>query len=122
MRATRSSEEGCVYLPDNNRNGSSAFGPSLAAMLTRVTPIEFSRSTTSGRNKPALLVCQKPTGETVELIAKFSASCDEGAVNLAREVVAGCLAGDLGLPIPEPFLVEVSPECLVRLYRCFWRP
>jgi hypothetical protein len=79
-------------------------------MLTRVTPIEFSRSTTSGRNKPALLVCQKPSGETVELIAKFSASCDEGAVNLAREVVAGCLAGDLGLPIPEPFLVEVSPE------------
>jgi hypothetical protein len=26
------------------------------------------------------------------------------------EVVAACLAADLGLPVPEPFLIEVSPQ------------
>lgn len=44
------------------------------------------------------------------MITKISARCDQGAVNLAREVVAACLAGDLGLPIPQPYLVELSPR------------
>jgi len=46
----------------------------------------------------------------VEVVAKFSASCDEGVTNLAREVVAACLAADLSLPIPEPYLLEIKAE------------
>lgn len=79
-------------------------------MLTRVTPVEFTRSVASGRTGPSLLVCEKPDGSTVELIAKFSAGCDEREVNLSREVIGACLAADLGLPVPEPFLIEIPED------------
>jgi hypothetical protein len=46
----------------------------------------------------------------VDLIAKFSAGCDERETNLARELIAACLAADLGLPVPEPLLVEIDDE------------
>lgn len=79
-------------------------------MLARVSPVDFVRATTSGRNQPALLNCERPDGEFIEVIAKFSGFCDEGVTNLVRETVAACLAGDLGLPIPEPVLIEVTDD------------
>jgi hypothetical protein len=82
----------------------------MAGMLERVTSGEFTRSTTSGRTKPAILVCTRADDTTLEVIAKFSASCDEGVTNLAREVIAACLAGDLGLPIPVPVLIEIPND------------
>jgi len=79
-------------------------------MLARVSPVDFVRATTSGRTQPALLNCERPDGEFIEVIAKFSSFCDEGVANLVREVIAACLAGDLGLPIPEPVLIEVTDQ------------
>ena len=79
-------------------------------MLERAFPTEFSRPATSGRNKPAFLVCDTKHGDSVEVVAKFSHPCDEGVTNLAREVIAACLAGDLGLPVPQPFLLDIRPE------------
>lgn len=79
-------------------------------MLDRATPIEFSRTTTSGRTRPAIVVCETATGDQIDIVAKFSASCDQGVVNLAREALAGCLAADLGLPIPKPFLLDIQPD------------
>lgn len=78
-------------------------------MLPRATPIAFDRAMGNGRTKPALLVCETPAGEEVEVVAKFSAYCDQGVTNLAREVIAACLAGDLGLPIPTPYLLDITP-------------
>ena len=79
-------------------------------MLDRATPIEFSRTTTNGRTRPAIVVCETAAGDQIDVVAKFSASCDHGVVNLAREVVAACLAADLGLPIPKPFLLDIQPD------------
>lgn len=56
------------------------------------------------------MTCEADDGSEVEVVAKFSGGCDQGNTNLSREVIAACLAGDLGLPVPEPFLVEASPE------------
>jgi hypothetical protein len=78
-------------------------------MLPRATPIAFDRAMGNGRTKPALLVCETQAGEEVEVVAKFSANCDQGVTNLAREVIAACLAGDLGLPIPTPYLLDITP-------------
>jgi hypothetical protein len=78
-------------------------------MLTRVTATEFTRAASNGRTKPVILVCTGPTGDEVELFAKLSARCEQGAVHLAREAIAACLAGDLGLPVPQPFLVDLPP-------------
>ncbi|WP_371819031.1 HipA family kinase [Roseococcus sp. SDR] len=78
-------------------------------MLTRVTATEFTRAASNGRTKPVMLACAYPTGDEVELFAKISARCEQGAVHLAREAIAACLAGDLGLPVPQPFLVDLPP-------------
>ena len=78
-------------------------------MILRATPIAFDRAMGNGRTKPALLVCETQAGEEVEVVAKFSANCDQGVTNLAREVIAACLAGDLGLPIPTPYLLDITP-------------
>ncbi len=76
-------------------------------MLERVTAQEYVRPSRNGRTRPLLLVCTNAAGDEVELYAKVSARCDEGAVNLAREAIAACLAGDLGLPVLQPYLVEL---------------
>jgi hypothetical protein len=79
-------------------------------MLTRVTAIEHHSLITSGKTRPSRIVCERPDGTTVEVVAKFSAGCEEREAGLAREVIAACLASDLGLPLPEPFLVDVPRE------------
>lgn len=79
-------------------------------MLKRVSPIRFDRPTTQGRTGPFFVTCEADDGSEIEVVAKFSGGCDQGNINLAREVIAAFLAGDLGLPVPEPFLVEASPE------------
>ncbi len=79
-------------------------------MLTRVTAIEHHALITSGKTRPSRIVCERADGTTVEVVAKFSAGCDQREAGLAREVIAACLAADLGLPVPEPFLVEVPSD------------
>ena len=76
-------------------------------MLERVTAQEYVRPSRNGRTRRLLLVCTNAAGDEVKLYAKVSARCDQGAVNLAREAIASCLAGDLGLPVLQPYLVEL---------------
>ena len=76
-------------------------------MLARLTAAEYVRPVSQGRTCPSVVVCERPDGSYVEAVAKFSAHCDQGTANLVREVVAGCLAGVLNLPVPEPFLIDV---------------
>lgn len=78
-------------------------------MLTRVVASEFSRPTSSGRTRPLVLICERRDGSTVEVVAKFTVGCEQGVINLSREAISACLAADLGLPVPEAFLVEI-PE------------
>ncbi len=79
-------------------------------MLARVTAIEHHAMISSGKTQPSRVVCERHDGTTVEVVAKFSAGCEEKETSLAREVIAACLARDLGLPVPEPFLVDVHPS------------
>src|SRR5260370_11758325 len=65
--------------------------------------IEHHALTTSGKTQPQ----ERTDGTVVEVVAKFSAGCEEHDASLAREVIAACLAVDLGFPVPEPFLVDV---------------
>ena len=76
-------------------------------MLGRVTAGEVIREAKSGRTRPVLMLCEADTDGAVEVFCKLSAGCFEGVTNLAREVVAACLATDLNLPVPTPCLVEI---------------
>ncbi|MEN6543550.1 HipA family kinase [Parvibaculum sp.] len=79
-------------------------------MLRRLTPIEFHRFAKVGKTNPAFAICEDEHGATVEVVAKFSGNCERGVTSLSMEVIAACLAADLGLPIPEPYLLNVSQE------------
>ncbi|MCW5297736.1 hypothetical protein DXT88_06055 [Herbaspirillum lusitanum] len=64
----------------------------------------------SGRNIPSLFDCELEDGTSVELVVKCSAKLFEGPKGLAYEAIAAMLAADLGLPVPEPFIVEFESE------------
>lgn len=79
-------------------------------MISRVTADEVVRQADSGRTEPIIVLCGAETDQPLEVYCKLSAGCFEGVVSLAREVVAACLAADLSLPVPTPYLVEIPPE------------
>ena len=77
-------------------------------MIVRLAADEFIRQATSGRTRPILTLCESETDKPLEVFCKVSAGCFEGVTSLAREVLASCLAADLNLPVPQPYLVEIS--------------
>lgn len=79
-------------------------------MLEVVEAVRFDRAMATGKTRPVLLACERPTGEEVEVVAKFSYGCNNSPEALVREAIAGCFAVSLGLPMPEPFLVRVDEE------------
>ena len=76
-------------------------------MISRVTADEVVRQADSGRTRPVIVLCEADSDQPLEVFCKLSAGCFEGVVSLAREVVAACLAVDLNLPVPTPYLVEI---------------
>ncbi|MBX7540862.1 HipA family kinase [Qipengyuania sphaerica] len=79
-------------------------------MLTELEAIQYVRDVGSGRTKPIIVAGEDPHQNVVEVVIKFSSACDLGTNSLAVEVIAACLAGDLGLPIPEPFVVRIPDD------------
>ncbi len=79
-------------------------------MLQRVTAADYVRPVDVGRTCPLIVICERTDGSFVPTVVKFSDCCELKEVHLVREAIASMLAGDLGLPIPEPFLVVVPNE------------
>ncbi len=79
-------------------------------MLPRVTAVRFDKVMGSGRTKPCLLTAAYPDGDEVEVVTKFAAGCDTGLRALMTEALTALLAIDLGLLVPEPFLVRVEAD------------
>jgi hypothetical protein len=77
-------------------------------MLPKVTASRFDRRLGSGRTKPCLIVADTEDREEVELVVKFAAACD--LRGLVCEAMASLLAGDLDLPVPDAFLVEITGD------------
>ena len=84
-------------------------------MIVRLAADEFIRQAKSGRTKPVLMLCEGETDTPLEVFCKVSAGCFEGVTSLAREVLASCLGADLNLPVPKPYLVEISPDLVSAL-------
>lgn len=81
-------------------------------MIERLMPLQFDKLAGSGRTGPAFVTCEDEAGEVVEVVVKLSARCDLGTTSLAIEVLSACLAADLGLPVPQPYLVDMDPDWL----------
>ena len=79
-------------------------------MLTQLEAIQYVGDVGSGRTCPIIIAAEDPDEDVVEVVVKFSSACDLGTNSLAVEVISACLAGDLGLPIPEPFIVRIPRD------------
>ena len=84
-------------------------------MLSQVTAVNYIGKVGNGRTTPVRLEAISDDGEYVELVGKFSGGCERGVTNLAVEAVCAALAADLGLPIPEPFIVEVERDFITHI-------
>ncbi|MFC4861210.1 HipA family kinase [Pseudomonas sp. MAHUQ-62] len=75
-------------------------------MFRKVYAVRLERPAGNGRNKACFLTCMDLSGQQFDVLAKLEALCESGIGTLIREALASFLAVDLGLPIPEPVLVE----------------
>lgn len=89
-------------------------------MIERLTAIQFDRKAGNGRTEPGFVVAEKADGRVIELITKLSAKCDRGATSLAIEMLCACLAGDLGLPIPQPYILDFDDEWIDTITDADW--
>lgn len=80
-------------------------------MLDTVVASRFIKRMEHGRNSPLLLEVERASGDFVEVVTKFDgAECGPGG--LAREAFVAMLATDLGLPVPECFVVDIPSNFL----------
>jgi hypothetical protein len=79
-------------------------------MLDYVTATRFIQRMGNGRTLPSLIECEDEDGATVQVVTKFSGKMFEKEKNLAIEAIAAMLGSDIGLPVPEPFVVVVVED------------
>ncbi|MGI4951928.1 MAG: HipA family kinase [Janthinobacterium lividum] len=80
-------------------------------MLKTIIAERFYRGTVKGRTQPSFFGCQSEDGESIDVVAKFTAGCNRPA-DLAHEVLGSFVAKSLGLPTPRTFIVEVPPALI----------
>jgi len=78
-------------------------------LLPRVTAERFDRQADAGRTRPCLMVGVDDDGNEVEVFVKLSASPEITLRSLVTECVSALLAKDLGLNVPDPYLVRIEP-------------
>jgi len=79
-------------------------------MFKTVLATRFIQRMGNGRTLPCLLECEDDEGNVIEVVVKCSDGCMQKEKNLILEAVAAMLGADLNLPVPEPFLVELSAD------------
>jgi hypothetical protein len=85
-------------------------------MIRRATIVRFDREVTAGRNRPFLAGLETHDGEEVDAFVKITHRCRELREEaLANETISALLAGDLALPVNEPFLVDITPEFIISI-------
>ena len=81
-------------------------------MIRNAQAIRYDGTVSSqfGRNEPLRVVAETDDGEEIEVFLKISARPELGVEGLANELIAAFIAGQLNLPICEPFLVHLSTD------------
>ncbi len=78
--------------------------------MIRLTAVQYKQTFTSGHSCPCLLEAETLEGDRFEVVVKLRESIAGGVDGLARELVASRFATRLGLSVPAPYLVEITPE------------
>jgi hypothetical protein len=73
---------------------------------------QFFGFTESGYSRPARLGCSRADGSMVNVYIKFRGGVEAREFGLVSELVCSLLAREIGLNVPTPFVVNLSPEFL----------
>jgi hypothetical protein len=79
-------------------------------VITRAIATRYDRRAEAGRNNPLRVTVETLDGEEHEVFLKASGAPELSVPGLAAEALAACIAGQLGLPVCRPFLVEILPD------------
>lgn len=77
-------------------------------MIRIAEATEFRGLALTGRNAPLQIAAETDDGELVEVFLKPSGRPELGQEGLANELLAACVAGQIGLPVCEPILVKIT--------------
>jgi len=72
--------------------------------------VRYDGKVEQGRTSPLRVHVETEQGEFVDLILKATVAPHLGVEGLMNEMLGSLLAGDLDLPTPQPFFVELSPD------------
>jgi hypothetical protein len=73
---------------------------------------QFYAFTQNGYSRPARLGCARADGSKVDVYVKFRGGVEAREFGLVAELLCSLLASELGLNVPAPFIVHLSPEFL----------
>ena len=86
------------------------FSLTMPISLPSLTATRWITFKGSGRTQPALIGCDLPGVGEVECVAKLGGHRESAPHQPVCELVAALLAVDLGLPMADPLLVEITPD------------
>lgn len=72
----------------------------------------FFAFTQNGYSRPARLGCSRTNGSKVDVYIKFRGGVEAREFGLMSELLCSLLAHEIGLNVPTPFIVNLSPEFL----------
>jgi len=84
-------------------------------MIRRASAIEYRGLAEHGRNQPIKALVETDAGDLLEVYVKPSGRPELGIEGLANELFAACIAGELGLPVCEPVIVELDPDWIATI-------
>jgi hypothetical protein len=73
---------------------------------------QFFGFTANGYSRPARVGCTRPDGTKVEAYVKFIGGVQQREFGLVSELLCSLSASALGLSVPTPYIVNLSPEFL----------
>jgi hypothetical protein len=85
-------------------------------MISLAVATRYDRVAEAGRNRPLRVVVEADEGVEYEVFLKSSGCPELTVTSLAHEVLAACIAGQVGLPVCRPFLVELTPEWVASVH------
>lgn len=86
-------------------------------MIRRAFPQRFDRLADNGRTEPLRVTVTTDDGVEHDVVMKVSAGRESSEEGLMNEMLGSLLAADLGLPVNEPFFVQLDTDFVQSVVR-----
>lgn len=86
-------------------------------MIRRAVPQRFDRMADNGRTKPVRVTVATDDGVEHDVVMKVSSGDECSEEGLMNEMLGSLLAADLGLPVNEPFFIELDADFVQSVVR-----